>query len=161
MEEQMHLFLQSVGEENRPFVEELHKALTEEQCKCEIKEAKSGYVVSYVLRDTKKTLMTFVFRKTGIKLRIYADHVAQYQDNLNEFPEKIKKEIRKASICKRLVDPNSCNSKCPMGYRFLLEGEVFEKCRHMAFLITLNEENNPFLKKLLEWELKSRCTPQK
>lgn len=156
MDDKFELFLDSVDGRNREFVLELHNYLLSNQCKCDIKEAKSGFTVSYILCDTKKTLATFVFRKTGIKLRILAEHVAQYEELLNTLPEKMKKEIRKGSVCKRLLNPDDCNPKCSMGYTFSMDEEKFQKCRYMAFMPTLTEENNPYIKQLLEKELSMR-----
>lgn len=156
MDEKFNLFLESVDGHFQNFVIEINNFLTQNNCRCEIKNAKSGYVVSYVFCDTKKTLANFVFRKTGIKLRIYADHIAQYQDFLNSLPEKMKKDIKKASVCKRLVDPDSCNPKCKMGYTFTLDNETYKKCRNMAFMPTLSDENNPYIRQFLENELSSR-----
>ena len=51
-----------------------------------MKTAKSGFVVSYIRKDTKRTLATFVQRKSGIKLRVFADHIAEFQELLNAFP---------------------------------------------------------------------------
>lgn len=156
MEDKFRMFLESVDVPNQPFVLELHEFLTENGCKCDIKPAKSGYVVSYVLCDAKRTLATFVFRKTGVRLRIYPEHIEQYQDFLVGLPEKMKKEIRKASVCKRLINPDDCNPKCVMGYRFVFEGETMQKCRYMAFMPTLSKENNPYIKQFLEKELACR-----
>ena len=61
--------------------------------------------------------------------------------------------IRKASVCKRLLDPNDCNPRCRMGYTFVMEGEQYQKCRYMAFLLTLNEESHPYILQLLHKEL--------
>lgn len=157
MDEKFDLFLESVDSINQDFVKELNEYLTLNDCKCEIKSAKSGFVVSYVFCDTKKTLATFVTRKSGIKLRIYAEHVAEYPEFLNGLPEKMKKEIRKASVCKRLINPNDCNSRCTMGYTFCLDGESFQKCRYMAFMPTLNEDNNTYIRQFLENELSARA----
>lgn len=153
MENNFKLFLESVAEENRPFVQELHDFLTQKECKCEIKSAKSGYVVSYLLNSTKRTLATFVFRKSGVKLRIFPNHISQYQDFLNTLPTQMKKDIQKASACKRLINPDDCNSRCAMGYRFTMDKEGYEKCRYMAFMFSLNQENNPYIREFLEREL--------
>ena len=129
--------------------------LTENGCKCDIKLQKSGYVVSYVRSSSKRTLATFISRKTGMKLRIYPEHIQEYQDFLDILPEKVKKEIKKASFCKRLINPADCNPKCVMGYTFVLDGEQYQKCRYMAFQPALSEENNPYIKQFLEKELRA------
>ncbi|MDE6731260.1 MAG: hypothetical protein K2J77_00090 [Oscillospiraceae bacterium] len=144
-------FLQSVGESNRAFVAELHEFLTENGCKCDIKEAKSGFVVSYL--KAKKTLMNYVQRKTGTKARIYAANVGSYQEMLDTLPPKMKSDIIKAAPCKRLLDPTACNPKCSMGYTFTMDGEEYKKCRSTAFMFALSEENNGSIREFLEREL--------
>lgn len=153
MEEKFQSFLETVDENNQDFVIELHDMLLKHHCKCEIKTAKSGYLVSYILPEPKRTLASFVFRKAGIKLRMYPEHIKEYESFLDHLPEKMKKDIQKASVCKRLVNPEDCNPKCVMGYTFSMNGQEYQKCRYMAFMPFLNEENNPFIKRLLEHEL--------
>lgn len=41
-----------------------------------------------------------------------------------------------------------------MGFTFMLDGEQYQKCRYMAFQLTLHEENNPYIKQFLEKEFK-------
>ena len=72
---------------------------------------------------------------------------------LDTLPEKVKKEIKNASVCKRLLNPDDCNPKCAMGYTFSLDGEQYQKCRYMAFQPTLSEENNPYIRQFLGKEL--------
>ena len=155
MDEKFHMFMETVDGRFRSFVNQINEYLTENGCKCDIKLQKSGYVVSYVLSGSKRTLATFVSRKTGMKLRIYPEHIREYQSFLDTLPEKVKMEIKKASICKRLVNPDDCNPKCIMGYTFALDGEQYQKCRYMAFQPALSEENNPYIKQFLEKELRA------
>ncbi len=75
MEDKFKLFLESIDESNRVFVEELNDFLIESNCKCDIKSAKSGYLVSYILKDNKRTLASFVIRKSGVKIRIYPENI--------------------------------------------------------------------------------------
>lgn len=153
MSEKFDLFLERVDEGNRGFVEDLNDYLFQNNCKCDIKSAKSGFVVSYILNSTKKTLATFVFRKAGVRLRIYPEHINRYEELLNSLPEKMKKEIKKASVCKRLINPDDCNPRCVMGYTFKMDGEEYQKCRYMAFMPALSGENNPYIREILEKEL--------
>lgn len=156
MEDKFRLFLESVDGYNQDFVMELHEFFLQNNCKYEIKSAKSGFVVSYILESTKRTLATYIFRKSGIRIRIYPDQVSEYEDFLDSLPEKMKKDIRKASVCKRMINLEDCNPRCVMGYRFSLDGQLCQKCRYMAFQPVLNEENNPFIKQFLEKELEHR-----
>ena len=155
MDEKYNMFMETVDERFRSFVNQINEHLTGNGCKCDIKLQKSGYVVSYVLNRRKRTLATFVSRKSGMKLRIYPEHIQEYQSFLDTLPEKVKKEIKKSSVCKRLVNPDDCNSKCAMGFTFVLDGVQYQKCRYMAFQPTLSEENNPYIKKFLDEELRT------
>lgn len=155
MDEKWIRFLETVDQRYCGFVTQTNEYLLENGCRCDIKLQKSGYVVSYVLKERKRTLATFVPRKTGMKLRIYADHIREYQGFLNTLPEQGKREIKKASDCKRLLCPDACNPKCSMGYAFVMEGEQYQKCRNMAFLLSLSEENNPYIRQFLEKELEA------
>lgn len=156
MNEKFNAFLEDIAERDRPFVVELNDYLIENGCKCDIKESKSGFVVSYVLKEEKKTVMNFVMRKTGVKVRLYADSISKYEDFLNGLPEKMKKEIKKAGSCKRLLDPTACNSRCKMGYCFNMDGEAYQNCRYGAFFLSVNEESGPYLKEFVQREL-SAC----
>lgn len=147
-------FLETVEESSRGFVSELNGFLAEHGCECKLKTAKSGYVVSYVRGDSKKTLMNFVMRKSGTQARIYAAHAGEYGDFLDSLPEKAKSKIIKAPDCRKFSDPNT-DARCPGGYAFVMDGEVYRKCRNNAFLFPLSEENNSFIREFLEKELGS------
>lgn len=147
------LFLETVPSAQQGFVLELHDFLTEKNFKCEIKSAKSGYVVSYISKHTKRTLANFVSRKSGMKIRMYLEHIMEYEELLAGLPVKMKKDIAKASVCRRLIHPDDCNPKCVQGYTFHMDGEFYQKCRYMAFMPNINEENYPSIRNLLEEEL--------
>lgn len=151
---QFPAFLETIDDNSKPLASEINDFLLAQGCKCEIKTAKSGFTVSYILSQTKKTLATFVCRKTGVKMRIFPQGLNVYENFLETLPEKMKKDIRKASPCKRLLNPDDCNPKCMMGYDFHMEDTHYQKCRFMAFMPSLNEENQPFIKEFLENELK-------
>ena len=68
-------FLSVLEPEHRAFVEELNSKLIKQGCNLVIKEAKSGYAASYQLG--KKTVMNWVFRKSGILARIYGDNAGR------------------------------------------------------------------------------------
>ena len=153
MDEKFSIFMETVDVRLRSFVSSIHAYLAENGCKCDIKLQKSGYVVSYIQNSSKRTLATFISRKTGMRLRIYPEHLQEYQTFLDTLPEKVKKEIKKASVCKRLIDPGACNPKCSMGYTFVLDGEQYQKCRYMAFQPALSEENVPYVMQFLQKEL--------
>lgn len=144
-------FLEITGA-SRNLVEDINDFLMDSNCRREIKTAKSGFTVSYLLQDTK-TLATFVCRKTGIKIRIFPQHLNEYMEFLDTLPVKMKKEIAKASVCKRLVNPNDCNPKCVMGYDFIMDKKRYQKCRYMAFMPSITEGSISYIKKFLQNEL--------
>ena len=80
------------------------------------------------------------------------DSLEEYMDFLDTLPSGMKKEIAKASVCKRLINPEDCNPKCVMGYDFIMDKEHYQKCRYMAFMLTITEESTPYIIKLLEKE---------
>lgn len=145
-------FIAAVDKENEAFVRELHTSLLRLGCRIEVKTAKSGHLVSYLFEN--KALANYVFRKKGLLIRIYANHVNQYMDFLDTLPDGMLESIRSAPVCKRLIDPNTCNSRCPMGYDFSIRGEHFKKCRNNAFLFLMCEENNSFVRTFLTNEAK-------
>ncbi len=56
MDEKFNMFMETVDERFRGFVNQINEYLTENGCKYDIKLQKSGYVVSYVLNSGKRTL---------------------------------------------------------------------------------------------------------
>lgn len=153
MEHTFNDFINTVDEEFKDIAKEIHQSFLNHGCICEVKEAKSGFVVSYTF--TKTVLANIITRKSGMKLRIYPNHIQNYDSFLDTLPEKAKKEIKKASVCKRLINPDDCNPKCKMGYTFTMDGELYKKCRYMAFQFTLNKENNPYILQLINHEIES------
>ena len=144
-------FIAAVDADCMPLVAELHRTLTDSGCKLEVKEAKSGYVVSYLCAG--KTLLNYVFRKKGMLARIYANHLPQYMALMETLPQAMKKGIAAAPDCKRLLNPEACNPRCATGYDFLMEGQRHQKCRYSAFQFLLCEENNPFIRNFVGREL--------
>lgn len=129
-------FLSAVPPEHQAFVEKLNQRLIEQGCALVIKEAKSGYAASYQL--DKKTVMNWVFRKTGIWARIYGDNAGQYEDVIAALPADMQKKMIASRDCKRLIDPTACSDTCVQGFIYKLHGETHKKCRNdgMLFLLT-------------------------
>lgn len=146
-------FMDCIAESSRDLVMDIHLFLTDSGCKCDVKPSKSGYTVSYIRKDTKKALANFVCRKTGVKIRIYPQNLNKYESFLNTLPAKMKKDIVKSSVCKRLLNPEDCNPKCQMGYDFMMDKEHYQKCRYMAFMPAVTEETLPAIKEFLEKDL--------
>lgn len=145
-------FINAVEPEHREFINEIHDNLLQNGCKAVIKPTKNAYLVSYTNKD-KKTIANYVFRKSGVLIRIYAMHVNEYEYFLEELPEKMMESIDKASVCKRMINPDDCNSRCPMGYDFMIQDKHYQKCRNSAFMFLINDESKSYIKTFLDHEL--------
>lgn len=148
-------FWQTVEESNKDFVNTVHEMLVAHGCALEIKEAKQGYVVSYAYTKNKKriALMNYVFRKSGMMVRIYARHIGMYQSLLDSFPEDMKKSIIKGGDCKRLTGVSECSPTCTAGYDFRMDGVNYKKCKNSAFFWKVDTQSMEFVKQMLEREL--------
>ena len=150
-------FLIAAGASHETFINQLHAYLQENDCVWKIREAANGYVVAYIHKPTKRTVANYVFRNKMPMLRVYADNVLSYEDNISKWPDSMKDAIRKGGNCSRLVDPTACNSRCLKGFDFILDGERQQKCRcHMSFTFFLNDEANPHLLEIMEHEIQAR-----
>lgn len=143
-------FVTAAGPEHEEFINSTHNFLLENNCTVNIKEAKNGYVVSYIHTPAKKTLANYVFRKKGPMMRIYADNVPGYMEILDKWPDDMKSTIKKAGPCKRMLDPAACNSRCQMGFDFILDGERQQKCRNGGFMFFLEDTTKPHLSEMLQ-----------
>lgn len=152
MDETFMLFLNDIPSESQGFVLELDKFLTEKGSKRTIKNAKSGFVTSYNSPKSGKTLLNYVFRKTGVKMRIYAQNVGEYDDILSDFPDNMKKDIIKGGDCKKLNGLN-CSPTCGGGYEFTMDGVEYKKCKNMAFFHSLEEGKFDAIRRLIEAEI--------
>ena len=146
-------FMEVAGHEHVDFITALHDFMTENECTAEIKEAASGYVVSYIHKPSNRTVANYVFRKKGLMMRIYADNIASYMDILSNWPVAMKETIKKSGVCKRLINPEACNGRCFMGFDFILDGERQQKCRNGGFMFFLDEETKPHIRKMIECEM--------
>ena len=145
-------FLGAVPPEMQPIVLEINDFLTQKGCKREIKEAKNGHAVSYKRQDTGKSLLNYVFRKSGVKIRIYASQVSEYEAFLDTLSDELKKGIQKAGDCKKLNGQN-CSPSCLGGYEFKMDGVVYKKCKNTAFMFDFNEKNTDFIYVFLKNEV--------
>jgi len=148
-------FIIEVDPQYQEFARKMHEYLLQNDCKLKMTSAKNGYVVSYQHGKKKRVLMNFVFRKSGLVARIYADHIGQYIEVLESVPVSMKKTVEKAPKCKRFEEPTNCNPKCS-GYVFKLGDTQHEKCRYNCFLFTVNDESIPFIRTMIEKELGCR-----
>lgn len=149
-------FLSEVGEEQKDFVSKIHECLTKENYKTKIESKKSGLSISYTHPKTKRGMLGFLFHKDALKVRLYADNFSKYADFISQLPEGMENEVKKATKCSRLIDPNACNPKCVGGYDFHIRGNHYQKCRTNCFLLEINPESIPVLTDFIEYERRER-----
>ena len=147
-------FIQAVEAEHQPFVRDLHSYLLETGCKVSFEEKKSGFLASYKHGKPPRAVVTFVFRKQGMLVRIYGEHTSGYSDFLDTLPAQMVESIESAGVCKRLVH-NTCSPKCT-GYDFTIGGARFQKCRYNCFEFLVQNENKPYIKSFVQHELGAR-----
>ena len=149
-------FIETVEEANLALVNDLHLMFLKNGCKLEIKEAKQGYVVTYIYTKDKKkiALMNYVFRKNGMMVRIYARHINMYQELLDLLPQEMKKNVVKAGDCKRLTGISECSPTCTAGYDFMMDCVNYRKCKNSAFFWKVGPKSMEYIKRMLENELK-------
>lgn len=149
-------FLLAVAPEYQAFVEKLNTRLIEQGCDLVIKEAKSGYTASYQLE--KKTVMNWVFRKSGVLARIYGDNAGKYEDIIASLPADMQKKMITSRDCKRLIDPNACSNTCVKGFVYALNGETHKKCRNDGMFFLLTNETAEHIDRLICAEVTVRNT---
>ena len=149
-------FLLNVSPANIVFINEVNDHLLQKGCTYKIESAKNGHVLSYNLPKTKKVIINYVFRKKGMLVRIYGDNIVKYEDILKTLPEGMTKAVEEAPKCKRLHDPTKCNSRCPMGYIFELNGKEYKNCRYSSFMFEIKSENFEAIRDFIDHELKER-----
>ena len=151
-------FLAEVSSDYKDFVTKIHDDLTQEGYKPKIESKKSGMSVSYSHPKTKRGMLSFLFRKDALLVRLYADNFGKYADFLHQLPEGMEKEIGKAAKCSRLIDPNACNPKCVGGYDFYIRENHYQKCRMSCFQLGISSDHIPVLADFIENERKERMS---
>lgn len=147
-------FLSAVAPEHQAFVEELNNKLIKQGCDLVIKEAKSGYAASYQFE--KKTVMNWVFRKSGVLARIYGDNASKYESTIAALPDDMQKKMTTSRDCKRLIDTNACSETCVKGIVYVLNGDTHKKCRNDGMFFLLTNETAAHIAKLVCAEINAR-----
>lgn len=151
-------FLSAVAPEYQAFVEKLNNKLMEQGCDLVIKEAKSGYTASYRLEN--KTVMNWVFRKSGVLARIYGDNARKYEDIIASLPADMQKKMTASRDCKRLIDSDACSDTCVKGFVYNLNGNTYKKCRNDGMFFLLTDESAEHIADLVCAEVAVRKSAQ-
>ena len=138
-------FLATVEPRHQHFVADLHKRLTEKNSKAKVESKASGFFVSYAYPKTKKSLLNFLFRKSGLLVRIYPRNMDAGIPN--SITATMIAEIEKSLDCKL------CSDKCPKGYKFIIKDKSYDKCRYNAFLFAVTEESKGILTEWIQTEI--------
>lgn len=151
-------FLLDVPPMQRPLVDQIDALLRGHGMAVKVIRAKSGCVVSYAMGAKGHTVANFIFRKKGVFIRVYGDHVERYQDLLATFPDATRGAIAKAGACRRMLDPTKCNPRCQMGNVFVMDGVEHKKCRYNNFILFVDEGNFEAILGLLNAEVGERAS---
>lgn len=149
-------FLSTVAPEHQSFVENLNEKLIDQGCDLIIKKAKSGYTVTYQLN--KKSIMNWVFRKTGMLARIYGDYACKDGDILTSLPADMQEKMTNSRDCIRLIDPDACSPVCVQGFIYPLNGETHKKCRNNGMFFPLTNESAEHIDRLVCKEVTVRIS---
>jgi len=150
------VFLDRVLEEQKDFANEINQFLLENGCEIKVDPEKNGSLVSYKNLKTKKVVVNFVFYRYDLAIRIYADNVGKYIDEMQNLSEEMIDLITKAGDCKRLTDFGACNLKCNMGYEFTIKDKIYKKCRYGCFKFKINDVTFQHIMDFIKNELKYR-----
>ena len=138
------------------FYNEINELLTKNGYMEKVELKKFGYGLSYYNKSTKKSILNFVTRKKGTYIRIYGNHTDNYLESFTKLPISMIQELEKGHECKRMTDPNACNSRCSMGVNILIDGELYGKCRFAALIFLITPEKYDAIKEILVTEMNER-----
>ena len=141
------------------FAVDINRSLLGEGYKSKIELKANGFLVSYTHPRSKRSILNFIFRKKALMVRVYADHCGNYAAFLHDLPDSMEQAIRRASNCKRLLNPQDCNSRCPTGYDFEIRGNRYQKCRYSCFQFPVTPETMAILSDFINYERKERSDP--
>ena len=139
-------FLKEVEPAHQAFARATHEMLTIGGYKIKMESKASGMFVSYSYPKTKRSLLNFLFRKSGLLVRLYPDN-ASTPFSMDNLPASMEEELYKAPDCKM------CSEKCTKGNKFLLRGQTYDKCRYNSFMFVVTEESKPVITKWIETEV--------
>jgi len=146
-------FIAHVSPPYQPDMLALNDRLLKEGLNLKVEQAANGPVASYMLN--KKTVFNFIFRKSGMQMRLYGENLASYENLLTDLPAEMNKAIEKAGVCRRLSGTAPCSDRCPMGYVFHFKGNEVKKCRY-GMIMPANDVTFPALFKLIDSEIACR-----
>ena len=145
MEYTINDFIAATEPQHQNFVKTIHEGLIGKGCKIKIESKATGLFTSYKHPKTKRILLNFLFRKSGLLVRLYP--VSKTPKIPDRLTAAMIKEIDKAITCKY------CSEKCPKGYRFSIDGNAYDKCHYGAFLFAVTEESKPVITDWIKKEM--------
>jgi len=154
-------FIVNVGDLHTDFYNVINRLLTENEFIPKVELKRAGYALSYIQKANKKTILNFVSRKKGMFIRLYSNYADRYMDRIITLPDSMIKELKKGQECKRMINPDACNSKCKMGVNLIIDGETYGKCRYSALFFLIEAEKYEAIKGMIESEVKERINMMK
>jgi len=152
-------FLTTVPEDCKNIVVDLHATMLDENYKPKITVTKStGLQLAYhqpKIKTVAGIIFIFFIQNEKLMIRLYGKNHEQYPDVLNDLPETMVSQIRKAEDCVKFANPDKCWKGC-IGYDFHIRENHYQKCYVFGFQFEVNAESMPHLPRLIESESKAR-----
>ncbi|MCL2365508.1 MAG: hypothetical protein FWC75_00480 [Oscillospiraceae bacterium] len=154
-------FLAVVSGEEKAFVAEIHKMLLKENNKVKITVKGTKTIqrtVTYSEAKTRRNTAKFSLKKDMLSIHIYTKNYDKYLDVLSALPETMINQMNESHVCKNLVkqDGKGCSWPDCSGYDFYIGDMHFQKCSYYCFQFNVDAESIPFLRGIIEAELKAR-----
>jgi len=149
-------FLDTVENQNKPFIQDLHDYLLDSGCKVAFEQKKNGMLASFKLGKPPRAVCNFLFRKQGMLVRIYGENTYKYDEFMQTLPEEMVASIAASGDCGRMVS-GTCSTNCK-GYDVTIRGERYQKCRYSAFELLITAESDSFIKAFVEHEISARTS---
>ena len=156
---QLEDFLNTVHQDDRDFVMQIHEQLLREGYKPKVQLTKLyGLHVQYWqprIKTVKGIIAYLMVHEGHLRIRINMDNHAKYSDALEHLPESMVCSIDASPDCMKMADPTKCWQGC-IGYAFEIGGKSFGKCYCCCFVFDINAANFPTITELLTYEDEQR-----
>jgi len=149
-------FLETVDNNYKDFTEKTNANLLSNGYISKIESKANGYFVSYSHQKSKRSLLNFLFRKSGLICRIYPENVDRHHEIVHSLPDKMVQEINKAAKCKRFLNPDDCWDKCLGGYDFNIKDTNYKRCRYSCFQFLVTDESMSYIDDMVRKEIECR-----
>jgi hypothetical protein len=130
---------------NGAFVNEVSELLAA-SCKTKVVEKDGTVRVTYTRRATKRALIALIISGSALSIHIYADNINRY---IGDVPDHMSDIMRKGRECDGIAKHPTCIG----GFRLVMDGKEYHKCRYMNFKFDVNVETRPHIMRMITSEM--------